>query len=327
MKRILNDYSYPKTLRDDLVLWIFHANKIPPHIGVSKGQFFFSLKSNGKDDGIALSSVFEVIKRKNIPTLSYTLSCTTELSDLKSCYDRYSFTVSNEITCLNPIKDLLGFPNAKKLRDLLNELKMQSLILEERGYYLPVDFTEISDYSVQDIHRRLILLEAEKLNVSIRPMVPSDVDQVLLWENNPSDWESAINDSPYSRQDIVNLVEQLQSFRDAKQARWIIEWNGEQVGTVDVFNVSFEQQSGEVGILIDEKYRGNGLAKIALSLLEIQHELNEINSLIARVFLENNKSMQLFSSLDYEKIGTEKMKNIKKGMYIEAQLFKKWLKK
>ena len=34
---------------NDVLIWIFHADKIPPHIGISSQGFFFSLKSNGKD--------------------------------------------------------------------------------------------------------------------------------------------------------------------------------------------------------------------------------------------------------------------------------------
>ncbi|NBR15845.1 MAG: hypothetical protein EBU01_14895, partial [Crocinitomicaceae bacterium] len=38
-------------------LWILHADKIPPHIGISIDGQYFSLKAKGKDENISDKSI------------------------------------------------------------------------------------------------------------------------------------------------------------------------------------------------------------------------------------------------------------------------------
>ena len=57
---------------DDVLIWIFHVDKIPPHIGISSQGVFFSLKSNGKDS-IGTSYVNQISINKGIKLLKIKL--------------------------------------------------------------------------------------------------------------------------------------------------------------------------------------------------------------------------------------------------------------
>lgn len=324
--RIVNDFDYPKLVGNDLVLWVLHADKIPPHIGISIGSCFYSLKSNGKDDGIDLNSLFKVVESKRIGTLSFTLSKDCLSHDVTSIFDKYEVAKSGSVTCLHPIREILNYPEVNHLVELLNELEMGDEIKEIRSYFLPDSFCQIKDYNVQDIHKRLILLEAKKTDLTIRPIDSTDIDQVLSWENNPELWEVSQNESEYSREDIVNLIEELKDFKKCKQARWIIGLENHPIGTIDVFNVDFNSNSCEVGVFIEKEYRKSGYGLMALRLVELEDKLISMNSIKAKIFEQNQMSINLFLKAGYKKIDSINLRNVKNGTYIQTQLFEKCLK-
>ena len=39
-----------------------YADKVPPHVGISQGNLFYSLKSNGKDE-LPVNKVLEIIEK------------------------------------------------------------------------------------------------------------------------------------------------------------------------------------------------------------------------------------------------------------------------
>ena len=59
------DFEFDHIIKDEvdlapeqgLFLWVFHADKIPPHIGISLDGCFFSLKSSGVDIDLELSLI------------------------------------------------------------------------------------------------------------------------------------------------------------------------------------------------------------------------------------------------------------------------------
>ena len=72
---------------------------------------------------------------------------------------------------------------------------------------------------------------------------------------------------------------------------------------LDLFNYNAQDASASVGIILDTAFRGQALAKVALTLLE--HEVKNkwgIERLRAKVFLDNTISISLFRRLGYEEI-------------------------
>ena len=76
----------------------------------------------------------------------------------------------------------------------------------------------------------------------LRALEPSDVDQVVQWENNPEHWAVTGTSAPYSRAALEALCQGHQDLYTAGQLRWIIEENGRVVGAVDLV----DQQHGRV---------------------------------------------------------------------------------
>ncbi len=139
---------------DTFILWVLHADKVPPHIGISNKGKFYSLKANGKDDGVEVSSIKSIIHRKRITTLCFFLK-KTELSETLSDHF-YSFdkTIPHKITCLDPIKNVFSLKEPRKLTELLDVLFLKGIINSIKGVYSN-SFEGILEYDVLDIHSRL----------------------------------------------------------------------------------------------------------------------------------------------------------------------------
>lgn len=146
------------SLNQGLFLWIFHADKIPPHIGISTEGKFFSLKANGIDCGVEVKSILNLIDRKKIPSILLELDGIISEKKMKQLFKKYTKTIPQKITCLHPIKLLLEVPSVNKLSELLEELDRHNRVLSKKYFNLPVDFNGIPEYDVEAIHNRLKIL-------------------------------------------------------------------------------------------------------------------------------------------------------------------------
>lgn len=146
----------PENLTQGVYLWITHADKIPPHIGISVDGNYFSLKVNGKDDkDIAL--IYRTISQKKIPSLFVQL-------DEKYLDKNRFLTVKNTFvsinqevkTCLFPILNFLDLSNQSFLLvDLLKYLEENQIIIQYFALNLPADFQGIKKYALEDVTNHL----------------------------------------------------------------------------------------------------------------------------------------------------------------------------
>lgn len=139
-------------------LWIWHANKIPPHIGASVNGAYYSLKVSGKDNALPVKRVQRIIQDKKIPFVAIKL--VGDIKDLEMVFEKYSVAKAGEISCLEPIKEFLSVnATCSKLEDLLMEIHKKGQVGNIAGLYLPQDFTYLPEYTKDDINIRLAKLE------------------------------------------------------------------------------------------------------------------------------------------------------------------------
>lgn len=145
---------------DTLSLWIFHVDKIPPHVGVSQDGVFYSLKSNGKDKSVE-DSVLQIIENKRIKCIVLNLKYKSSRAVVQAVFDQYDRAFSSEVSCLTPIKQILDFDNdIPKLSSLLSELESRNMIAGYSGFNVTKSECGILKYAVSDIDKRLNLLHA-----------------------------------------------------------------------------------------------------------------------------------------------------------------------
>jgi hypothetical protein len=142
------------------LLWILHADKIPPHIGISSYGSYFSLKVNGKDEDLPVKKLLALIQNKKMSVVIIQLLNTLSLDDLKEKFNNFQKAEDLTTTCLTPIKELLTYEtNVLKLKDLLETLHENGEIKEVFGLNLKKTFKGIPFYTTEQIQKRLELLK------------------------------------------------------------------------------------------------------------------------------------------------------------------------
>ena len=91
----------------EIYLVMFHVDKTPPHLGLVKDNKYCSITIKGVEMDVDVDTIFNVIKRKRIPTLFVGLNMEGNF-DLRSYYQKYSSIIDQNISCLAPIKDVIS---------------------------------------------------------------------------------------------------------------------------------------------------------------------------------------------------------------------------
>jgi hypothetical protein len=137
-------------------LWVWHADKIPPHIGISLDGAYYSLKVKGKDLGISVLRLLDLIKKKGCATLIFELDIHLTRDQADDVFSNYEKASTSVATCLTPIKDLMHCgEEVEKLADLLHILSQKDVLGKVFSLNLKDNYQGIPAYSKKEIENRL----------------------------------------------------------------------------------------------------------------------------------------------------------------------------
>ncbi|MAD97127.1 MAG: GNAT family N-acetyltransferase [Flavobacteriaceae bacterium] len=166
-------------------------------------------------------------------------------------------------------------------------------------------------------------------NITLRPLVPSDLDFLFSIENDERYWNVSGTTKPYSRELLKKYIEvSKQSLAEAKQYRFVIVKTAttEQLGFIDLFNYNQKEMSAGVGIIIDPNFQNQGFGTSALDLLMhyCREELS-LKILHCSIHSSNRYSMQLFTKhgfvkTDYKKDDTSSTDSSKNEIFLQRSL-------
>ena len=138
---------------------------------------------------------------------------------------------------------------------------------------------------------------------------PNDAENIYRWENDMQVWRDSETRVPFSMRQIEQFLLNNNDLVSEQQLRLMVEdaQNGAQVGCIDLYDYDEFNSRAGIGILIDEKYRGQGYAKNAIKLL-LEYCFNTLllNQIYILVLASNVESMLLFESLGFERCGVRK---------------------
>lgn len=145
----------------------------------------------------------------------------------------------------------------------------------------------------------MIRIEGE--NIILRSVDFSDIDTLLLWENSSAEPLYGVYDEQYTRDDVVQFVENQQrySFAETEQLRLMIcSHGGERLGAIDL--TEYNGQKADVSILIfDKGNRNKGFATSALRLATDYARTIGLHTLYATILPENLASIALFAKAGF----------------------------
>ena len=147
----------------------------------------------------------------------------------------------------------------------------------------------------------MIYIGGEK--IVLRSVDSSDIDTILLWENSSAEPLYGVYDEEYTREDVVQFVENQQrySFAETEQLRLMIcSHESERLGCVDL--TEYDGKKAFVSILIfDLGNRRKGFAENALRLMINYAKSLDLQTLYAHILPENLPSISLFEKVGFVK--------------------------
>ncbi len=105
--------------------------------------------------------------------------------------------------------------------------------------------------------------------IHLRKIEPSDLPFLYQWENDALAWADGANHNPLSQQDLRDYIESTTGdiYKDG-QLRLIIEDEAATIGCIDLFDFDPRNRRAAIGMYIAPEYRGKGVGREALRLLE-----------------------------------------------------------
>lgn len=143
--------------------------------------------------------------------------------------------------------------------------------------------------------------------IVLRAIEPTDVDQIMAWENDESLWTVGNTVAPFSRKAIWDYVEHYNpDIYSEKQLRLMITdaTSGISVGMVDLFDFDAHNRRCAIGLMIGEEYRNQGCGKATLELMQTYvRRFLGLHQLWAQIPVDNANSVKLFTECNYKICG------------------------
>ena len=145
--------------------------------------------------------------------------------------------------------------------------------------------------------------------VHLRAIEPEDLDLLYRIENDVNLWNVGITNVPYSRYALHDYIANASGdiYTD-HQVRMIIEnEKNEVVGIADIVNFDPGNRKAEIGLVIEQPFRGRGYGFSVMKELEkYALDVLHLHQLYAVIDARNKTCLQLFRQLGYRESNSMK---------------------
>lgn len=155
-------FSWPTNLTSACYIWIWHPDRIPPHIGFSHEKNYYSLTYKASEKKLT-SSMIRKAKRSQIPLLLVYIPNTFIKQEPEISFGQFDRAKLDGATCLTPIKLLNPLTEkVSQLADFLTVLESQHAQLQVFALHLESSYSELPHYTVSQIMDRINELNGAK---------------------------------------------------------------------------------------------------------------------------------------------------------------------
>ena len=145
-------------------------------------------------------------------------------------------------------------------------------------------------------------------DLRLRAPEPDDANIIYIWENSSDERHSSLRSGPVSRLMVQNFIQQYDGeIHTQGSLRFMIDCDGETVGTIDVYDYEPYNRHAFVGIYVTVNRRKEGIASRSLKEVEkLMKRRVGLHSLVALVAEDNEASQRLFTKAGYSPAGVLK---------------------
>lgn len=160
----------------------------------------------------------------------------------------------------------------------------------------------------------------------LRALEISDLPFLYQWENDADAWGDSDTHNPLSHRLLRDYIEQSSGdiYTDG-QLRLIIDLDGQTVGAMDLFDFDARNRKAAIGMYIAPAYRGKGMGKEAVRLLEdYAFDFLHLHQLYAIIATDNPSCCSIYRNANYQESAILKDWIIRKQTYTDAIVFQKF---
>ncbi len=165
--------------------------------------------------------------------------------------------------------------------------------------------------------------------IILRALEPSDADLLYEWENQMELWAVSNTLTPFSRHQIITYINQISlDIYQTKQLRLMIDVpkadNLVSIGMIDLFDFDPYHSRGGIGVMICKPERGKGHAREAVALFtDYAFSHLGLHQVYCNVSEDNEASIKLFESLDFQFSGRKKEWIKTAGGFMDELMYQK----
>jgi UDP-4-amino-4,6-dideoxy-N-acetyl-beta-L-altrosamine N-acetyltransferase len=153
------------------------------------------------------------------------------------------------------------------------------------------------------------------MNIKLVDIKEEDLEQIRNWRNSKEVSRYMYTSEEITTEQQKNWFLKIQS--DTSQKYWIIEYNGEKLGLVSLYNIKHNfKHCSWAFYLGNTQVRGAGIgSKVEYTILDYVFETMQLNKLMCEVFSFNEKVIQMHKKFGFQQEGYFKEHILKDGVY------------
>lgn len=160
--------------------------------------------------------------------------------------------------------------------------------------------------------------------ITLRAVEVTDVDTMMAWENDSSQWDTSNTTAPFSRKQLWDYAVNYDGdIAKNGSARFIITEveSGASAGAVDIYDFNQFHHRAHVGIYIAKQFRQKGYATMAMEIVTTYIcDFFGMKQIIAEVAIDNENSIKMLEKCRFTKCGVLKSWFRRGKGYIDAVL-------
>lgn len=160
--------------------------------------------------------------------------------------------------------------------------------------------------------------------ITLRAIEVTDVDTIMAWENDSSQWNSTSTIAPFSRKQLWDYAVNYDGdiFQSGNIRFMVIESkSGESIGTVDIFDFDKFHNRASIGMYIAPQFRGNGYSELAVNIaVGYCCDFLGMKQIVAEVASDNLSSIKMLTHCGFAKCGEMKCWFRRGKRYVDATL-------